>query len=153
VLLVKVQRRKPARRNLWSASGTSGYGGIDANFSVNSARSAALIAIPCVVANIFSTALPYFGERNVGSGERQCLGIEHEVGEPQAQNGTIAKDTVEGRREGIKIKQCFVDVEDEQRKSGHGDLAFREFLSFQPTFVVTHGSSIEHGEDKMSKRV
>ena len=58
VLLVSVQSRKPARFNFSSASGTSGCAGIEANFSVSSARSAALIEMPQVVATIFRTAPP-----------------------------------------------------------------------------------------------
>jgi hypothetical protein len=77
----------------------------------------------------FQNRIANVAKRNTGAGERQRLRIENEVCEPQAQNGSLTENALKRRREGFEVKQRFVDVKDDHRESGHGDLHFIEFPS------------------------
>jgi hypothetical protein len=70
VLLVRVQGRKPARSNFRSASGTFACGDIDANFPINSARSAALSVMPRRRSQHFEDGVAYFVDDCFSSRQR-----------------------------------------------------------------------------------
>lgn len=55
-----------------------------------------------------------FGERDIDTGERECLRIDDQIGKPQAHRRPILEDALEDRDHCLQVEQRLVYVEDDE---------------------------------------
>jgi hypothetical protein len=79
-------------------------------------------------------------ERNIATGHGKGGGIHNQISEPRTHGVFVAEDALKSRLHRLKIEQRFIDVEDDQGKSGQiRNLRFASSLHVAPESLGARG--------------